>query len=185
MNIQHSVSESTANVSKVSPRGRLSSGEPNPVDVHVGQRVRLRRVLLGISQEKLGAALGITFQQVQKYERGANRIGASRLWDLSLVLKCPVSFFFEDMATHVAEASPRNLNRLGTATLPDDVEQELQEEVIGNRESMELLRAFHLVKDERVRRRLRDLLKSLSLAEESDVTEQLYNSSTPEYRVDN
>ena len=64
-----------------SSRGRMPSGKPNPVDVHVGSRVRLRRTLLGMSQEKLGEALGLTFQQVQKYERGANRIGASRLWD--------------------------------------------------------------------------------------------------------
>src|SRR6186997_1732132 len=84
-------------------RGRKSSGRmaskgfPNPVDVHVGTRVRLRRTLLGLSQEKLGEAIGLTFQQVQKYERGANRIGASRLWDLSRVLDCPVSFFFDDM----------------------------------------------------------------------------------------
>ena len=73
----------------------MPSGKPNPVDVHVGGRVRLRRTLLGMSQEKLGEAIGLTFQQVQKYERGANRIGASRLWDLSRVLDCPMSYFFE------------------------------------------------------------------------------------------
>ena len=67
-------------------------GRPRPVDVHVGSRVRLRRTMLGMSQEKLGAAIGLTFQQVQKYERGANRIGASRLFELSKVLDVPVSF---------------------------------------------------------------------------------------------
>src|ERR1700709_409484 len=72
---------------------------PSPIDIHVGSRVRLRRTLLGMSQEKLGEAIGLTFQQVQKYERGANRIGASRLFDLSRVLDVPVSFFFDDMAT--------------------------------------------------------------------------------------
>ena len=76
---------------------KYSSGRPNPVDIHVGARVRLRRTLLGMSQEKLGDAIGLTFQQVQKYERGANRIGASRLFHLSKVLDVPVSFFFEDM----------------------------------------------------------------------------------------
>ncbi|MGB1026977.1 MAG: helix-turn-helix domain-containing protein, partial [Rhodospirillaceae bacterium] len=76
-----------------SSRGRTPSGKPNPVDVHVGSRVRLRRTLLGMSQEKLGEAIGLTFQQVQKYERGANRIGASRLWDLSRVLDVPMSYF--------------------------------------------------------------------------------------------
>src|ERR1041384_6651710 len=84
--------------------------KPNPTDVHVGSRLRLRRTLLGMSQEKLGEAIGLTFQQVQKYERGANRIGASRLWDLSRVLDCPMSFFFEDMDEATASASPRNLS---------------------------------------------------------------------------
>ncbi|TAL02822.1 MAG: XRE family transcriptional regulator, partial [Rhodospirillaceae bacterium] len=93
-----------------SARGRMPSGKPNPVDVHVGNRVRLRRTLLGMSQEKLGESLGLTFQQVQKYERGANRIGASRLWDLSRVLDCPVAFFFEEMDQATASASPRNLS---------------------------------------------------------------------------
>src|SRR6202795_4424277 len=72
-------------------------GRPSPIDVHVGSRVRLRRTLLGMSQERLGEALGLTFQQVQKYERGVNRVGASRLFDLSRVLDVPISFFFDDM----------------------------------------------------------------------------------------
>src|SRR5919202_7008509 len=75
---------------------------PSPIDVHVGSRVRLRRTLLGLSQEKLGDALGLTFQQVQKYERGVNRIGASRLFDLSRVLDVPISFFFDDMPDSLA-----------------------------------------------------------------------------------
>src|SRR3546814_14208536 len=101
-------------------RGRKPSagrtGSPNPVDVHVGGRVRLRRTLLGLSQEKLGEALGLTFQQVQKYERGANRIGASRMFDLSRVLDVPVSFFFDDMPQDVAMQSPRR--RIGIAESP-------------------------------------------------------------------
>src|SRR4051794_34996027 len=84
-------------------------GKPNPIDVHVGARVRLRRTLLGMSQERLGEALGLTFQQVQKYERGTNRIGASRLFDLSRVLEVPVSFFFEEMLADVAERSPAQI----------------------------------------------------------------------------
>src|SRR5215212_933479 len=78
--------------------GRPRMETPNPIDIRVGARLRLRRTLLGMSQEKLGEAIGLTFQQVQKYERGANRIGASRLFDLSRVLDVPVSFFFDDMA---------------------------------------------------------------------------------------
>src|SRR5215469_5100458 len=76
--------------------GRRKAEHPNPVDVHVGSRVRLRRNMLGLSQEKLGEAIGLTFQQVQKYERGANRIGASRLLELSRVLDVPVSFFYDE-----------------------------------------------------------------------------------------
>src|ERR1700724_1363620 len=79
-------------------RRRRKSDRPNPIDIHVGARVRLRRTLLGMSQEKLGEAIGLTFQQVQKYERGANRVGDSRLYDLSRVLDVPVAFFFEEMA---------------------------------------------------------------------------------------
>ena len=78
-----------------STRGRLDDGSANPIDVHVGARIRLRRTLLGLSQEKLGECLGLTFQQVQKYERGANRVGASRLFDLSRVLDVRVGYFFE------------------------------------------------------------------------------------------
>src|SRR6266851_4174111 len=94
-------------------RRRQKSDKPNPVDVHVGSRVRLRRTLLGLSQEKLGEAIGLTFQQVQKYERGANRIGASRLHELGTVLDVPVEFFFADLdpakllpATGLAEDAP-------------------------------------------------------------------------------
>src|SRR2546428_3767682 len=86
--------------------GRQKSDKPNPIDVQVGSRVRLRRNMLGLSQEKLGTAIGLTFQQVQKYERGANRIGASRLHELSRVLDVPVSFFFDDVDPVRAPAIP-------------------------------------------------------------------------------
>src|SRR5579875_2588524 len=86
--------------------GRRKGEKPNPIDVHVGARVRLRRNMLGLSQEKLGEAIGLTFQQVQKYERGANRIGASRLHDLSRVLAVPVSFLVDDLDRLRAPAIP-------------------------------------------------------------------------------
>ena len=92
---------------KVSSRGRTPDGEPNPIDTHVGNRIRLRRQLLGYSQEKLASLLGLTFQQVQKYEKGMNRVGASRLWDMGKVLGVPISFFFEDMDEETAGQSPR------------------------------------------------------------------------------
>lgn len=141
-----------------SPRGRLPSGQPNPVDVHVGARLRLRRTLLGMSQERLGAALGLTFQQVQKYERGANRIGASRLWDLSRVLDVPVAYFFEDMDPDVADLSPRHVR-------PDTPDPELiddEDDATTQRETLELVRAYRRIPEARVRRRLYDLTRSLS-----------------------
>src|SRR6202161_4131792 len=89
-------------------------GRPSPIDVHVGSRVRLRRTLLGMSQERLGEALGLTFQQVQKYERGVNRVGASRLFDLSRVLDVPISFFFDDMPEQTANAYGTQNTSLGS-----------------------------------------------------------------------
>src|SRR6201988_3669252 len=81
----------------------MAKKAPNPIDRHVGSRVRMRRMMLGMSQEKLGDALGLTFQQVQKYEKGANRIGASRLQQISQILQVPVSFFFEGVPTQRTE----------------------------------------------------------------------------------
>ncbi len=93
--------------------GDRESG-PSPIDVHVGSRIRLRRTLLGMSQERLGEALGLTFQQVQKYERGVNRVGASRLFDLSRVLDVPISFFFDDIPESVASAFGAHAGRRAT-----------------------------------------------------------------------
>ncbi len=136
------------------------AGKPNPVDIYVGSRVRLRRTLLGMSQEKLGEALGLTFQQVQKYERGTNRIGASRLYDLSRVLDVPVQFFFDGFGG-------RN-HTSGTPGFGDDGKP-FEAKDFSKREILELARAFDRIKDERVRKRLLELAKSLGttvLAEE-------------------
>lgn len=92
----------------ISPRGRTPNGDPNPVDVHIGKRIRMRREMLGLSQEKLSKMLGITFQQVQKYERGMNRIGGSRLWDISRILDVEIGFFYEEMDTNTRQNSPRH-----------------------------------------------------------------------------
>lgn len=127
-------------------------GRPNPVDVHVGSRLRLRRTLLGMSQEKLGEALGLTFQQVQKYERGANRIGASRLFELSRVLDVPVSFFFDEMS------GGSNGRRYGVAEEPSEFERG---ENGARRDLLELARAFDRIRDDRVRKRILELTKSL------------------------
>jgi transcriptional regulator with XRE-family HTH domain len=134
--------------------GRRKGGEPNPIDVHVGSRVRLRRNMLGLSQEKLGEAIGLTFQQVQKYERGANRIGASRLHDLSRVLDVPVSFFFDNMDPVRAPAIPS-----GFAESPGEA---FESDPLRRRETVDLVNAYFRISDPLVRRRLFDLAKALA-----------------------
>ena len=131
----------------------MSTKAPNPVDKYVGSRVRMRRIMLGMSQEKLGEAIGLTFQQVQKYERGANRIGASRLFELSKVLDVPVSFFFDDMNS---ETSGGRVPGVSEAS-PDFDSKDLSK-----REILELARAFDRIKDEKVRKSVLELTKSLS-----------------------
>ncbi len=145
-----------------SSRGRTPSGKPNPIDVHVGARVRLRRTLLGMSQEKLGEALGLTFQQVQKYERGANRVGASRLFDLSRVLDVPVSFFFDDMSGEIEALSPRLMS--GIAEEPASIEAD----PLTKRETLELVRAYYRIADPQVRRRVLDLARALGASGDQD-----------------
>jgi transcriptional regulator with XRE-family HTH domain len=145
------------------PRGRKSSGRmaskgyPNPIDVHVGTRIRLRRTLLGLSQEKLGEAIGLTFQQVQKYERGANRVGSSRLFDLSRVLDVQISYFFEDMPSNIEEKSPSRL--MGLSSPPA---MEYEPDPMAKRETLELVRAYYRIPDAAVRKRIFELIKSIA-----------------------
>ena len=139
-----------------SRRGRTATGQPNPVDVHVGGRVRQRRTLLGMSQEKLGESIGLTFQQVQKYERGANRIGASRLFDLSLVLDVPVAYFFEELPSQIR--THEGQMQIGLSDLPQDA---LERDPMARRETLELVRAYYAVGNPKVRRRIVDLVRSL------------------------
>lgn len=141
---------------RLSTRGRTPSGKPNPVDVHVGARIRLRRTLLGMSQESLGEAIGLTFQQVQKYERGANRVGASRLWDLSRVLDVPVSYFFDDMDDGVSNLSPRHIR--GAI---DEPREARDADPLTRRETLELVRAYYRIPSPQVRRRVFELTKTL------------------------
>lgn len=89
-------------------RGRLADNSPNPVDVYVGKRMRLRRQILRMTQQELAELLGVSFQQIQKYEKGDNRIGASRLWDIAQVLNAPIGYFYEGMDGQTAALSPRN-----------------------------------------------------------------------------
>ncbi len=129
-----------------------------PVDVHVGARLRQRRTLLGMSQTTLGEGIGLTFQQVQKYERGANRIGSSRLFDLSRILDVPIQFFFDDMPAAVAASSPAQGG--GRTKKPPRYEPD----PMATRETLELVRAYYKIEDADVRKRLRELINALRTA---------------------
>jgi transcriptional regulator with XRE-family HTH domain len=130
----------------------------SPIDVHVGSRVRLRRTLLGMSQEKLGEAIGLTFQQVQKYERGINRIGASRLFDLAGVLDVPIGFFFDDMPdTMSGVTGPVRSRGAGFA----ESQEGLKDDTLHKRETLELVRAYYRITDPTIRKQVFGLLKSL------------------------
>ena len=126
------------------------AANPNPVDIHVGGRVRLRRTLLGFSREKLGQALGLTFQQVQKYERGANRIGASRLYHLSQILDVPIGFFFDDMPKSVQDG------------MAEPSQEPYERDPLVKRETLELVRAYYRIPDARARKRLFELTKAMA-----------------------
>jgi transcriptional regulator with XRE-family HTH domain len=141
---------------------------PDPIDIHVGARVRLRRNLVGLSQEQLGKALGLTFQQVQKYERGANRMGASRLYQLSRILNIPVNWFFEDLssAPHRAAGFAEN-KQSELEDIPAD-KQELARsdaETFARRETLDLIRAYYRISDPKQRRKVYELIKSMAIGE--------------------
>lgn len=139
-------------VEEVQPEDR-GSRRANPIDVHVGSRVRLRRMLLGMSQEKLGEHLGLTFQQIQKYEKGINRIGASRLFDLSRVLAVPVQFFYEELPVADGE---------GAAGFAERPAESYAVEFLGSREGLELNKAFARISDPRVRRSIVELVRAFA-----------------------
>jgi transcriptional regulator with XRE-family HTH domain len=125
---------------------------PNPIDKHVGARLRMRRMLIGMSQEKLGDALGITFQQIQKYEKGANRIGASRLQELARILSVPPAFFFEDAPSGAAPAAGFAEPSAGSYLV----------DFLSTPEGLQLNKAFALIRDPKVRRSILDLVASLA-----------------------
>ncbi|WP_306117298.1 MULTISPECIES: helix-turn-helix domain-containing protein [unclassified Roseitalea] len=131
--------------------------QPNPIDVHVGSRIRLRRTMLGMSQERLGESLGITFQQVQKYEKGTNRVGASRLQNIASILNVPVSFFFEDAPGDSPVVSESGFEESATTYVVN---------FLSSSEGLQLNRAFVKIADPKVRRRVIELVKSL--ADEDD-----------------
>ncbi len=132
--------------------------KPNPIDIHVGSRVRLRRMLLSMSQEKLGDQMGLTFQQIQKYEKGTNRIGASRLYHISQILDVPVQFFFDD--------APLAANQ-GADGMSEPKMENFLYEFISTRDGLELIRAFVSIADPKVRKRVVDLVRTLSDEDEA------------------
>ncbi len=134
---------------------RNSSRRPNPIDAHVGARVRLRRMLLGMSQERLGEHLGLTFQQVQKYEKGVNRIGASRLFELAQVMGVPIQFFYEEMSSATLPAAMA----AGFSERPAD---SYVVDFLSTREGLELNKAFVRITDPRVRRSVVDMVRSIA-----------------------
>jgi len=138
------------------PAGTRGSDMPHPVDIHVGQRIKLRRTLMGMTQGKLGEAIGLTFQQLQKYERGANRVSASKLWQMSEVLDVPVSFFFDDMPERVKEAFS------GYEGL--SAESDVQEEhlTLHRRQSLSLVRVFGKVQDPTLRKKIISLVDAIA-----------------------
>lgn len=131
----------------------------NAIDMHVGKRVRLRRTLLGMSQEQLGAELNITSQQVQKYERGANRISASRLWDISQILDVPISYFFDDMSENTMRSSPRWVSR---GDVMDAMTSQPLKDPMARRETLELVRAYYTIEKPAVRKRIAEMVKSIA-----------------------
>ena len=130
---------------------------PNPIDVHVGSRVRLRRMMVGMSQERLGDQLGLTFQQVQKYEKGANRVGASRLFAIARILDVPVQFFFEDMTEATSDVAPGRADGMREAD-----ETPFIMDFVSSSEGLQLNTAFSKIENVETRRKLVDLVKTLA-----------------------
>lgn len=128
---------------------------PHPVDIHVGRRLRLKRTILGLSQEAVGKEIGVTFQQIQKYERGINRMGASRLYDFAKALGVQVSYFFDGYGEYMNEAG-----EVLAAAEPDNAG--FEHEKINNRETLEIMRAYYRIKNPAVRKRIIELVKAFA-----------------------
>lgn len=158
---------------KKSSRGRTPEGDPNPVDIHVGKRIRLRREVLGLSQEKVAAKLGLTFQQIQKYERGMNRIGASRLWDFGQILNVPIAYFFDEMSEETSSQSPRRV-----CGVEDDIAEALPQtnDPMQKAEALQMVRAYNKIPNRSTAKALFELIMKMSkaqayLGEEADESE--------------
>ncbi len=154
----------TVSSEKKAKKSELRSENPDPIDIHVGARLRMRRNLIGLSQEQLGKSLGLTFQQIQKYERGINRMGSSRLFQVSKTLSVPVAYFFEDMPSTITGSSAQQGFAEGEqASLESNApEQRSDYDIMRRRETLELVRAYYRIQDEKQRRKLYDLIRSMA-----------------------
>jgi len=140
----------------------------HPVDIHVGRRVRQRRSLLGMSQTALGKAVALTFQQIQKYERGSNRISSSRLFEFGKVLDVPIAYFFEDMPSNALAGRPmsgRGRKNFGEAATPFEQEKD----PLIKRETLELVRAYYKIRESRVRMRIFEMVKAVGAASHAEL----------------
>ena len=145
----------------------------NAVDAHVGKQIRLRRVFLGMTQQDLARRLDVTFQQVQKYERGANRVSASRLWDISQILKTDIGYFFDEMPKAVRDASPRLMAQdHQNQTEFDEVLQSVATDPLLKRETLELLRSYYLIKTPHLRKKMAMMIRETALREQSKPKEE-------------
>ena len=144
-------------------RGRppvSKTGAPDPIDIHVGKRVKLRRTLLHISQEQLAGDIGVTFQQVQKYESGHNRVSASRLFDISRVLDCPISYFFEDITDDLTDE--RGTPKARVEGLGDNKQDDFDNDPMKRTETLELVRAYWRLNSAELRKSVLELLQNMS-----------------------
>lgn len=137
-----------------------TKSSPHPVDIHVGKRLRLRRTILGLSQEAVGRAIGITFQQIQKYERGVNRMSASRMHDFAKAMDVPIHFFFEGLSTAGNEAEEGAVSGFAEESSPA-----FDYEKISSRETLEMMRYFHRIQDPAVRKKCAELIRAIAEAQ--------------------
>ncbi len=147
------------------PKGdgrRRGSTAYNPIDVHVGARLRARRTLLGLTQMALGDAMGMTFQQLQKYEKGSNRISASRLYDVSKLMDVDIGYFFDEMGQAIESESPAQLSRQKSKRSPRKPPK--SEDPLHRRETLELVRAYYRITDPKIRGHVRKLFQSAASA---------------------
>ncbi len=137
---------------------------PHPVDVYVGRRLRLKRTILGMSQEAVGKQIGVTFQQIQKYERGINRMGASRLYDFARALGVQIAYFFEGYGDYALDEGG---NALG---MSEPEAAKFENEKINNRETLEVMRAYYRIKNPALRKRVVDLIKAMAAEDHDDAS---------------